>query len=391
MFFIDAGTRRVKQSGSLRACCSSNCARSPSLAPRLLSRVSPALSRRTARNIASRLTIFASSSQPSYSSEDSIFDIKAYLSAKENDAKKARTYRALATTFFVIGVIRLVYSQALQVSPAVAGTPIAGLNITLAIIHFIAAIAANCLSDAAPQDRLSSDICKRLNFGLFAWGAATVAVYFTSKVALDIILIPLYFFTASYMASVLFPIIFSSKEGLSFSPPPSTGHHFIGRNLYGSAAAISPIFAITVGYNICKPGVLTFSWMVTSLDSLSSHAISLLGAGALLVHQVLVILQEAAHHGRLGSSTIRNLNWGVAILCGSIINLVVTGAQLRIIRWPLPVEAPTFLKSIILDIFPYFSAEGFAQMLDGLPEFALLITMILGCFSLYAAIAGKDK
>jgi len=299
-----------------------------------------------------------------------------------NSGNKALVYRALAATLAVIGIALLVApSRSLQLTFAASPTTlISGLTHALGSIHILAAIAANCLSDAASHARLTSETYKRLNLGLVSWGVATLAAYYkvssgsNAAVALANSHIAFY---ALYTATSFLPVILAGKAGLfaPLPPAPRLRPLFTAQRLYSLAATAVATFAIAVGYSLFRPGVLSVSWLAAPLGSLGSTLVTFLGCGALLAYQVLVTLEDAARRGRLGASTFKALNWGVAFLSGSIMALAETGVKANVIKlWPA---------------MPQTAAEFFARWPDVFSEFALGIVVILGCFSLYSAIAAK--
>ena len=152
---------------------------------------------------------------------------------------------------------------------------------------------------------------------------------------------------------------------------------FTAQRVYSVAATAAAIFAIAVGYTVYSPGALNISWLAVPLGSLGGLLLNLLASGALLGNQVLVNLEDAARRGRLGASTFKALNWGVAIVSGTLIALIETGIKSKIISlWPA---------------FPETVAEFSARWPDVFSEFAVGVVVILGCVSLYTAIAAKKK
>ncbi|KAL4522240.1 hypothetical protein Ndes2437B_g07976 [Nannochloris sp. 'desiccata'] len=369
---LTAGTTRAKQASfaGVRSCHLS--LRTP-LAP-ILCPVRPV--RKALRTIRpSRITVSANASV-NYSADD--------LSSG-NNGNKALVYRALAATLAVTGIALLVApTRALQLTfVAYPTTLISGLTQALGSIHILAAIAANCLSEAASHARLPSETYKRLNLGLVTWGAATLAAYYkvssVSKAAIVLVPNAHIAFYALYTATSFLPVILAGKAGLFAPMPPAPRMRplFTAQRLYSLAATAVAIFAIAVGYDFYRPGVVNVSWLAAPLGSLGSTLVTFLGCGALLAYQVLVTLEDAARRGRLGASTFKALNWGVALLSGTIMALAETGVKTNVIKlWPA---------------MPQTAAEFSARWPDVFSEFALGVSVILGCFSLYNAIAAKKK
>jgi hypothetical protein len=371
-----AGTHRAKQPSSARVLSFNtniSCQASVTLAPLLY----PALPiRKALRTIRpSRITVPVRASI-NYSADD--------LSSG-NNGHKAVVYRALATTLAVTGVALLIApTRALQLTFAASPTTlISGLTQALGSIHILAAISANCLSEAASHARLSSETYKRLNLGLVTWGAATLAAYYkvSSVSNAAIVLVPNAHiaFYALYTATIFLPVILTGKAGLFAPMPPAPRMRplFTAQRLYSLAATAVAIFAIAVGYGVFRPGVVNVSWLAAPLGSLGSTLVTFLGCGALLAYQVLITLEDASRRGRLGASTFKALNWGVALLSGTIMALAETGVKTNVIKlWPA---------------MPQTAAEFSARWPDVFSEFALGLAVILGCFSLYSAIAAKKK
>ncbi len=305
--------------------------------------------------------------------------------ASNNNGGKALVYKALAVVLFTTGAgLMVAPTRALQLTFAASPTTlISGLTQALGAVHILAAIATNCLADAASHARLSSETYKRLNLGLFTWGAATLAAYYkvssAAKAAVVLASTAQMPFYALYTAAALLPVILAGKVGIFAPLPPAPRMRplFTARRLYSLAATAAAIFAIAVGYDVYRPGVLGVTWLAAPLGALGSTLTMFLGCGALLAYQVLVSLEDAARRGRLGASTFKALNWGVALLSGTVMALAETGVKTKVIKlWPA---------------MPQTAAEFSARWPDVFSEFALGVAVILGCFSLFSAIAAKKK
>lgn len=266
---------------------------------------------------------------------------------------------------------------------AFAATPtllVGGLVRVLGTVHLLAAIAASALSDAAHHDRLTSDTYKRLNLGMSLWGAASLAAFLNSPVAPTFNAQILY---GSVLCAAAFGAPLLSKGLFAPSPPLPRFLPLISAqriyNLGGSAAAV---FAGTVLWSAVRSGVPSVSYLAAPLGPLGTLALQLLGAGALLLTFVLMNLEDAARRGRLGASTFKSLNWGVAFVGGCTALLAEKGTRAGLLKaWP---PLPGLLKA-----WPTTGNELLARWTDIFSEYAFCVTVIVALFSLFKAMTAK--
>lgn len=315
-----------------------------------------------------RLQITANSSAVSYSADDL---------QDTNNRPKAVLYKILALGLASAGV-GLLYSPQKAIELAFSATPtplIQGLVRILGSVHLLAAISANSLGDAASHARLSSDTYKRLNLGLALWGAASLAVFLKGPVVATFNA-QIAYGTLLGLSGVL-PLVLANGLFAALPPPQRFWPLFRAERLYDMASTAAIVFTGASLYAYFNPGVLNATWLVASLGTLGTEVIRLLAAGGLLAYMVLTTLEDAARRGRLGASTFKALNLGVAIVSSSIAAGAQAGSQIGLFKfWPA---------------LPQTLSELGARWVDVFSEYALGLSVLLGVISLYFALFAKKK
>lgn len=306
---------------------------------------------------------------------------------------KALAYKGLTVAFVAAGGALIAYPESsiqflFDACPAVArrattstyvgGAPtllILVLTRALGAIHLLAATATFALGNAAFSARLSSDTYKRLNLGLFTWSLASFAALYTAPVALAAAAAPAV--TALLATAAALPIILGKNILGTLPPLPQTWPIFSAINLYGSGASIALIFALAVAYAFFVPGVLHVTYLTAPLGPLGITLLRLLGAGGVLTWLVLLTQQEAARRGRLGASTFKQLNLGLAFLSGTILELWVSSVKMGLVKWP---EVPTNVLEWTV-----------GNWLNSLSLVGLNMAFFLVVFGIYFALTAKKK
>jgi hypothetical protein len=298
---------------------------------------------------------------------------------------KAKTiaYRALSVALAGAGAA-LLYdpSKALEVAYAACGTPLVfGLARALGAVHLLAAIVAHTLADAASHSRLSSETYKRLNCGLAAWGTLSLAILYTAPVALAPVAQAAY--GAVLAAAATLPPALGKGLLAPLPPPPRMANMFTSQRLYSMAGTVMAVFVGTVAYAYFYPGALgSVSWLTAvskkvPLGALGATLLRLLGSGAVLTLAVLGTQEDAARRGRLGASTFKALNWGLAALSCTVLALTEAGMKAGILSF----------KRIELSSF----SDLQAQWLDVFTQAGLGVAVLVALFATYWAVAAKKK
>lgn len=259
---------------------------------------------------------------------------------------------------------------------AYAATPtllMGGMVRALGAVHLLAAIVTSALSDAAHHDRLNSDTYKRLNLGISLWGVASLAAFFNSPVAATFNAQIVY---GSVLGAAAFVAPVLSKGLFAPLPPlPSLLPLISARRIYNLGGSAAAVFAGTVLWSAVSLGVPSVSYLAAPLGVLGTLAVQLLAAGAVLLTFVLMSLEDAARRGRLGASTFKSLNWGVALVGGVIAALAEKGVRVGLLKaWP---PLPTTANELL------------ARWTDVFSEYAFGLTVIVALFSLFKAVTAK--
>jgi hypothetical protein len=294
-------------------------------------------------------------------------DASARFSADDVQANEAINiaksvpHRLLALMLAGTGAILLLKPvHALQMAYATKGTPLVILMIqVLGAIHLMGGFATNALANAASHGRLSSAIYKHLNSGLASWGTFSLATLYFSSLALTYSVRMVYL--ASLAAAVVLPValgkVLHPSDNAKLSSYRSKEWQELAY-MYGIAASIANMLALFVAFMFFFPGT-SFApiWLTAKavsakvpLGAAGITVLRLLGSGTLLVTAVFNVLQFGAERRRLGASTFKALNWGIAILTGNLIWFVMTGQELGLIDYkPLPVDS---LADILRSMLP---------------------------------------
>lgn len=339
---------------------------------------------RVGPSLASRRRAAPRYSAPVRASGDATVSFSADDLQSSNNGNKAKAvaYRGLALALAGTGA-GLLYdpSRALELAYAACGTPLVlGLARALGAVHLLAAIATNTLADAASHARLSSDTYKRLNAGLAIWGALSLAALYTAPVALTPAAQAGY--GAALAAAAALPVALGKGLLAPLPPPPRMQNLFTAQRLYSMAGTVAAIFAGTVAYSYFNPGALSVSCLTAkavsakvTLGALGTTLLRLLGSGGVLAVAVLVTQEDAARRGRLGASTFKQLNWGLAALAGTVLALTESGMKAGLLSFKR-IELATF-------------ADLAAQWLDVFTQAGLGTAALLALFATYFAVAAK--
>ena len=294
-----------------------------------------------------------------------------------NSKPKAILYQILALGLAGAGIGLLAYpSKAIELGFSATPTLlIQGLVRILGSVHIIAAISANSLASAASHARLSSDTYKRLNLGLTTWGAASLAVFLNAPVVATFNAQVAY---GSLLGlSAVLPLLLNNGLFASLPPPRRFWPLFKAERLYDMSSSAVLVFILASIYAYFNPGVLNTTWLAAPLGALGTAVLRLLASGGLLAYFVLTALEDAAHRGRLGASTFKALNYGVAIVSGTILAVSQVGYNKGLLKfWPALPQTVTELSARWVDVYS---------------EYAFALVGALGLFSLFFALFAKKK
>ncbi|KAI3439039.1 hypothetical protein D9Q98_001449 [Chlorella vulgaris] len=312
----------------------------------------------------------------------------------ERQTERALTYAGLTALLGVSGLV-LAAAPATVVQFVWATRPslfVAGVARITGALVLLAAVCANCLKEAAEHERLPSDTYQRLNLGLMWWGVGTCLALWTAKqqpTRLALGLCTLLLSATSFHAAMtvqetseggLNPF-FLAKRFLS-SLGNLSSYHNTGRSsivpLYGYGLAAKGALAAALA--ILLQGRLQLAQAVTAvgvanvpagataaqnglllvpMGTLGNAVARVTSVGYLLLSLVLFILKDAAQRGRLGASTFKQLNIGVAVVGITASSSVAAGLQAGFIKpgllasWKLG----AMLAVTCLTLFNYFAAK----------------------------------
>lgn len=270
--------------------------------------------------------------------------------------KKANLFRALAVVL-ALGGGGIIAAPTKLVEAAYLATPtplVAGLTQVVGATFFLASSVSWCLANAALGNRLSGNTYQRLSLGLAAWGAVSLAaVQIFPPVAATT--------TAQAVFSGLAGVValsagttFQSASGRTLAAQPSALAQDFVASVQGMLSYETPmVAAYSVATKVagllvaaCWAGVIPGiegSPLSQPVGALGKTALRIAAAGALLATYALFTLADAAKRGRLGASTFKLLNLGVAAtsigVAAVVANLVREGVLVLDTSAPALVQA----------------------------------------------------
>ncbi|GAB4815681.1 hypothetical protein N2152v2_002727 [Parachlorella kessleri] len=315
----------------------------------------------TYRVLEGRLQQLSGATQPS---GEQPLSADSPAAAVERQNERGLAYSLLTVVLGTLGLFFVALPQhVVEFAFVAAATAVpVGLLRLVGGTFLLAAVASNCLKEAADHGRLKSDpyqrlnpyriskpeaadhgrlksdTYQRLNLGLFWWAAGSLAVVWLAGRGLEVRAAANWTFTVLMAFAALVPALTyhaTSPEGLS--PPfllarllESAGatwdpHAGASATAYGLATLLTGFGAVAI--LVGKLPVLQAPKLAAPLGALGGLLLKLQGVGMLLACVVHFTLKDAAARGRLGASTFKSLNAGIALVC--LNNLLVLSSWLR--------------------------------------------------------------
>ncbi|PRW58943.1 collagen alpha-3(VI) chain isoform A [Chlorella sorokiniana] len=249
----------------------------------------------------------------------------------ERQNERGLAYGALAVLLGGAGLALLAVPQRC-VEFLWAATPsvlVAGITRNFGSVLLLVAVCAHCLKEAAEHGRMQSETYRRLNLGLLWWGlGSALALWLAPAQPLRMgqgLMTALLLATAWHAGltyqetdeqglkpGYLFKQFLGSLGNLaSYSNTDKSA--IVSLYVYGLAAKTT-IAAAAAHLLEGKMRIMSDGLLLAPLGSLGVSLLPLVGVGYLLVALVLFTQKDAARRGRLGASTFKSLNAGLAIV-----------------------------------------------------------------------------
>jgi len=287
-------------------------------------------------------------------------------------------YRGLTVALGIVG-FGLVGNPSGILELAYAASPsdlVSHMIRSLGAFHILSAVVTSTLADAASHARLGSDTYKSLNLGLIAWAACSLTAFFTAPVVPPTTTQAIY---GSLLASaVTVPAVCS--QGLTVKiPKPKLFPLLSAHAMYDVATTLTLAFGtIVLLYTTNGIGTMPvpqLSWVYATLGAVGVTMLRLLGAASVLSFSVLTTLSDAAKRRRLGASTFKALNLGVAMVSGVLTAVALAAEKAGTVH--LAVALPSSLADVITRWPDALSAVSFAAV------------PLMGLVALYQLVAAK--
>ncbi|KAL4428567.1 hypothetical protein ABPG77_008879 [Micractinium sp. CCAP 211/92] len=290
----------------------------------------------------------------------------------ERQSERALAYAAISGLLGFSGLaLAVAPSQAVRfLWGACPSLLVAGLARALGSTLLLAAVCANCLKEASEKDLLRSDTYKRLNLGLMWWGAATaLALWLAPALPLRYALGAWTALLAATSAHAALTYHETSEQGEGLNPiflarqslsslgnlaSYANGPHaaVYAMYAYGLAAkvAIAAVVAILLHgqLKLAQDGLL-----LAPLGALGETLLPANAVGYALAAVVLYTLKDAAGRGRLGASTFKALNIGVAVVAITHALTMVSWLQAGVLVNNTLVLAKVAMQSLLAAVALY--------------------------------------
>lgn len=251
----------------------------------------------------------------------------------ERQSERALAYAGIAALLGASGMLLAVApTRAVEFLYSACPTLlVAGMVRAFGSILLLAAVCAYCLKEAAEKDLMRSDTYKRLNLGLFWWGLGT---------ALAVWLAPQQPLRAALGLCTAVLLATSAHAALTYNETSEAGGGWnplfllrqclstlgnVGSYKNSPNTALYALYTYGLSAKAASAAVIAILWegrlrlakeglLLSPLGTLGHTFLPLTGLGYALGAVVLYTLKDAAYRGRLGASTFRALNIGVAIV-----------------------------------------------------------------------------